>query len=131
MAAFQTGAAAMKVLWLLLMCGAAQAQEWIELGRNASSIAYTPAGPVQKAPSGKPAVWLYLDYSKPQANGALTTRFFLEMDCINLQVRTLSASTHSGRGATGTILDTIKAGEWEPIPPNTFALSAWMRACGK
>jgi hypothetical protein len=55
----------------------------------------------------------------------------LEMDCINLQVRTLSASTHSGRGATGTILDTIKAGEWEPIPPNTFALSAWMRACGK
>ena len=120
----------MKVLWLLLMvCGAAQAQEWIELGRNPSMAAYV--GPVQKAPSGKPAVWMYLDYAKPQANGGLTTRYFLEMDCASLQVRALSASIHSGRKATGTVLETMKPGDWEPIPPDTFALKAWIHACGK
>lgn len=122
----------MKFLWLSLMaaCGAAQAQEWIELGRNERIYAYTPAGPVMKAPSGKPAVWLYLDYARPQAGGALSTRLFMEMDCAKLQVRTLSASNHSGRGATGGILATGEPGGWEPIPPNTFALKAWMHACG-
>lgn len=122
----------MKVLWILLaaVCGAANAQGWIELGRNANTFAYTPAGPVMRAPSGKPAIWLYLDYARPQARGALSTRSFLEMDCANIRVRTISASSHSGRGATGAILDTAEPGDWEPIPPNTFALSAWMRACG-
>ena len=64
----------MKVLWLLLMmCGAAQAQaqEWIELTRTSNATVLVQAG-ATRAPSGKPAVWDYLDNARPEPNGAMS-----------------------------------------------------------
>ena len=120
----------MKVLWLLLaLCGAAQAQGWIELTRSGKAVAFVPAGGVSRAPSGKPAVWVYLDYARPEPNGALSTRAFIEADCAGMQSRILALTDHSEARGGGTVITTGKPAEWEPVPPETIRARVWMYAC--
>jgi hypothetical protein len=134
MAAFQTGAAAMKVLWLLLMmCGAAQAQEWIELTPHQQSTVYWSG---RRRPCSKPhranrPYGCTSTTSKPQANGACSTRFFMEMDCAGMQSpHARGDATHSGRGGWQRRGHDPGQGLGAD-PASTFAANAWMRACGK
>lgn len=120
----------MKVLWILLtaVCGTANAQGWIELGRNADAAAYT-VGPPISSPSGRPAVWVYLDYASPRPNGALSTRVLIEADCANAQTRSLTTSAHTAPKARGEVIATAAAADWVPVPPSTFKARAWEYAC--
>lgn len=120
----------MKVLWLLtsMVCSTVQAQEWIELMRTDRAVAYTQGG-VSRAPSGKPAVWVYLDYARPDPNGAISARAFIEADCAGMQTRMLAVTYHSGVRSTGTVVATGKSTDWKPVPPETMQARFWMYAC--
>lgn len=120
----------MKVLWLLLMvCGAAQAQEWIELTRTSNATVMVQTGGATRAPSGKPAVWVYLDYARPEPNGAMSTRAFIEADCAGMQTRMLAVTDHSLHRGGGSVVATSRPKDWEPVAPSTVTARAWMYAC--
>lgn len=120
----------MKVPWLLLaLCGAAQAQDgWIELARNDKAVAYTQGSP-SRAPSGKPAVWVYLDYTTPGANGAMSARTFFEADCTSTQTRMLAVSYHSSPRGGGAVVGAGHPSDWSPAPPGTMRGRFWEYAC--
>ena len=122
----------MKVLCfqVMLVCSAASAQDgWIELARTNEATAYTN-GARTRAPSGHPAVWVYFDYRMPQPDGARSLRIFYAADCAGMQTRALTASSHSGVKATGSVISPGgRSVEWEPVPSASVMSRIWEYVC--
>lgn len=121
----------MKRMWMALMLVPALAwaqQGWLYLGDSPLGQIYGREDSLVRPKVGSPVYWAYIDYKAPR-NGALSVRLAVEVDCERRQMRITGGTEYTGAKGSGTVVQPIRAGEWEPVAPGSAMSGIAYRAC--
>jgi len=116
-------------LWLLLSACFAQA-ELRQFGQSPGNTSFYDTNTVNRT-GNKVQVWTVTEFRQRQAAGFLSTRSHKELDCKNLQERTMQfmAFTES-TGQGKTVGEVNEANTWESIQPGTRNSRLLHMVCG-
>lgn len=121
----------MKRMWMALMLAPALAwaqQGWLYLGDSPLGQIYGREDSLVRPKVGNPVYWVYIDYKAPR-NGAMSVRLAVETDCERRQTRIMGGTEYTGAKGSGTVVQPIRAGEWEPVAPGSAMSGIAYRAC--
>jgi len=116
-------------LWLSLSPCFAQA-ELRQFGQSPGNTSYYDTNTVNRT-GNKVQVWTVTEFRQRQAAGFLSTRSHKELDCKNLQERTMQfmAFTES-QGKGKSVGEVNEANTWESIQPGTRNSRLLHMVCG-
>ena len=116
---------------LLLLATNSAWAEWVKVAESATLIHYLDPATIRHYGDLRSA-WELEDLKTPAPKGELSLRTLFEFDCNARRVRILSASSHSGPMAMGTVISmVIVPDNWDPIPPGTLAESYLKFVCAR
>ena len=120
------------IIGLLFMMSACAAQaELSQFGQSSGNTSYFDASSVKRSGT-KVRVWTVTEFRQREKAGFLSTRSHKELDCKNLQERTLQFMAYAESKGQGKVVGEVsEANAWEDIVPGTRNSRLLHMVCGE